>query len=116
MNSSPADWNKKYAEYKKSGAFSDRCNLCEKAPPIKEFKYWKIAENIFPWDKIAKSQDMIIPKRHVRYEELTKEEKEEYEEIKKDYIETKYDVIAEATDRIKSIPAHFHIHLIITKD
>ena len=92
------------------------CNMCEKALIIKDFKYWKITENLFPWDRIAKIQHMIIPKRHVIYEELNQEEKKEFDEIKLGYVEQEYDIIAEATNKKKSIPEHFHVHLLIIKD
>lgn len=92
------------------------CNICEKAPLIKDFKYWKIVDNIFPWDKIAKIQHMMVPKKHITYKELKEEERKEFDEIKLGYIDEKYDIMAEATTKIKTIPAHFHIHLIVMKD
>jgi hypothetical protein len=107
---------KKYMEYKKDGHMSRVCNLCEKAPLIKEFNYWKIVENIFPWDNVAKLQHMIVPKRHVIYDKLNDDEKKEFDEIKVSHIEKEYELIAEVTNKKKSIPEHFHIHLIIMKD
>lgn len=92
------------------------CDICEKAPLVKEFTYWKIVDNIFPWDYIAKIQHMAVPKRHVVYEELSDEEKKEYDEIKVGYIEREYDIMAEATNKMKTIPSHFHMHLIVMKD
>jgi hypothetical protein len=59
---------------------------------------------------------MVIPIRHVTEDELTKEEKDEFETIKKEYIFDKYDYILEACSYKKSIPAHFHLHLLIIKD
>ena len=106
----------KYREYQKTDFKPGTCTLCDKAPAVQDFKYWKIAENIFPWDRIAQVQDMLLPKRHVTYSELTAEEKKEFEDIKQTYVEEHYDITAEATNRIKTIPEHFHVHLIIIKN
>ena len=65
---------------------------------------------------IAKKQHMIIPKIHKTDKDLTQEEKEEYEQIKCTYIEENYEIVAEITNKKKSIPSHHHIHLIILKD
>lgn len=110
------EMEQKYREYIKDGHMEIVCNLCDKATSVKEFKYWKIVENIFPWDRIAKIQHMIIPKRHIMYQELNDEEKKEFDKIKLGYIEENYELIAEATHKKKSIPKHFHVHLIVTKD
>lgn len=104
----------KYMKYKKAGHL-EKCPLCYKAPLIKTYKHWKIVNNIFPWDKIAKIQHMVIPKRHVAYEELNSAEKLELDSIKNKYIHQSYDIIAEATHKNKSIPEHFHLHLIVVK-
>ena len=106
----------KYQKYKDEGQLANGCNLCDKAPTIKEFKYWKIVETLFPWDRIARVQHMIVPKRHVVYEDLNKKEKKEFDEIRREYIEQEYEIMAESTDRIKTIPQHFHVHLIVLKD
>lgn len=104
----------KYKKFKKEKVFINECGLC-KEKLIKEFKYWKIIKNRFPWDRIAKINHIVIPKRHVVYKKLNKKEKKELETIKMGYIEKKYELLAEATNRKKSIPGHFHIHLIILK-
>ncbi|MEK7081170.1 MAG: hypothetical protein AAB902_02170 [Patescibacteria group bacterium] len=106
----------KYKKFIAEGFLADECNLCNKTKLIKEFKHWKIVNNEFPWDRIAKINHMIIPKRHIIYEELNKTEKKEFESIKSAYIEKEYELIAEVTERKKSIPDHFHIHLIILKN
>lgn len=106
-----------YLKFIKNGFLAEECNLCskKKAESIKKFKYWRVVNNIFPWDNIAKIHHIIIPKRHVVYTELTREEKKEFDLIKLKYIEPKYDLIAEATQKKKTIPEHLHIHLIILK-
>lgn len=98
-----------------AGNLENECGLC-KATSIKEFKYWRIIDNRFPWDLIAQIGHIIIPKRHVVYDKLTMAEKKEFDLIKSKYIEKRYEVIAEATNRKKSIPGHFHKHLLVLKD
>ncbi len=91
------------------------CILCEREP-IKDFTYWKIMKNLFPYDKIAKVHDMIVLKRHAPDAEMTKEEKDEYEKIKNEYIHKTYEFIIEPTYLTKSLPAHAHFHMLIAKD
>jgi diadenosine tetraphosphate (Ap4A) HIT family hydrolase len=102
----------KFEKCKKEISASENCPLCAKKA-IKDFNLWKIVINDFPYDKIAEVHDMIIPKRHVTEFELTEEEKTEYLEIKKELLK-EYDYIMEATNKTKSIPEHFHVHLIKT--
>jgi hypothetical protein len=101
-----------YDNYLKERAPQVECLLCP-IPPIKDFKFWKITDVMFPWDKIAKVHHMILPKRHIRENELTDEEKKELQEIKDGYINDNYDLFAEATNRKKSVPSHFHVHLVV---
>jgi len=105
-----------YDEYKKVGGLNGACVLCE-IEPIKEFKYWKIAKNRFPYDKIADPHDMIIIKRHVSVNEITGEEWMEYNSLKQsgEYIDKNYDFVFESTVKVMTVPAHFHLHLIVVK-
>lgn len=107
----------KYSKFIANGFLGEECNLCseKKAKSLKKFKHWRIINNRFPHDRISKINHILIPKRHTLYEKLNKREKEEFEKIKLNYIEEKYDVLLEATKKRKSIPEHHHIHLIILK-
>jgi uncharacterized protein YnzC (UPF0291/DUF896 family) len=58
---------------------------------------------------------MVIPKRHVKESGLSEEEKKEYAEIKATYVENEYEFIMEPTVKLKSIPEHFHLHVIVAK-
>lgn len=64
----------KYQKLIAAGYLNGGCKLCE-APSIKDFVYWKIIRNDFPYDLIAQIHDMIVPKRHVKESDLSKEEK-----------------------------------------
>jgi diadenosine tetraphosphate (Ap4A) HIT family hydrolase len=103
-----------YDDYKAKGGLDDGCRLCE-AKPLKSFKHWLIIKNQFPYDKIASVHDMIIPKRHVAEREISSEERAEYQKIKDDFLHKEYEFMIEATHRKKTIPGHFHIHLIVAK-
>ncbi|MDP3953262.1 MAG: hypothetical protein Q8P99_00340 [bacterium] len=106
----------KYEAFKKEGGLNNGCGLCE-ADSIKEFDYWRLIKNKFPYDRIAEVHDMIIPKRHIRENDLSESEKTELLEIKNgDYIGNNYHFIIEATTGVKSIPTHFHLHLTRIKE
>mgnify|MGYP001579346225 CR=1 FL=1 len=105
----------KYEKVKASEALQKGCSLCKKAKSLKNFKHWRIVNNKFPYDKVAKIHHMVIPKRHTIYEELNKIEKEELDLIRATHINLKYEAILEATNKEKSIPDHFHLHLMVMK-
>lgn len=105
----------KYETYQAAGNLKKGCVLCERES-LQTFEYWRIIENIFPYDKIAKVHNMILPKRHVTEPELSEGEIRELKDIKEKHLHKDYDFIIEATHRMKSIPAHFHLHLIVAKN
>jgi hypothetical protein len=104
-----------YRAYRASLPADAPCPLCEKAPATTQFTYWKIAENTFPYDRIAGTHDMLLPLRHVMEGELTEDELPELAEIKDNSI-SEYNWILESTHTNKSIPSHFHLHLMKGKD
>ncbi|TSC67729.1 MAG: hypothetical protein G01um101466_651 [Parcubacteria group bacterium Gr01-1014_66] len=93
----------------------DQCVLCPKIP-LHSFQFYKIVQNDFPYDRLAETHHMLIPLRHSAESELLKEEKIELQHIKEDYLDENYHYIIEATNRNKSVPGHFHLHLIVMKD
>ena len=105
---------KKYQDYLKAVPAGHVCSLCGKEA-VKHFTYWKITENSFPYDLIAKTHHMITSLRHAAEHELSAEELRELKEIRSSYINSEYDYIIEATPKNKSIPDHFHLHLIVGK-
>ncbi len=84
---------------------------------VKEFNYWVIKENEFPYDAIASTSHMLSTKRVVGFDWdlLTTEEKEEFEIIKKGYAKENYDVVWENLPKGQTIPGHFHLHLMVLK-
>lgn len=103
--------DRRYDEFRHTAAFARQCALCAD-PGLKAFAHWKILKNNFPYDRVAVVDHMIVPIRHVHEAGLTTEELDELAEIKRTYIDANYDYILETTDRKKSIPGHFHLHLI----
>lgn len=105
--------SEKYRAYRGTGALENSCPLCKETAVV-GYKSWKIIPNDFPYDLIADVHDMIVPLRHVDESGLSDEEKAELLEIKNSAL-SEYDIVVEATKRNKSIPAHFHLHLIKIK-
>ncbi len=91
------------------------CPLCSQAP-IKEFAHWMVQENAFPYDLVADTHHMLLPKRHVVEGELSEEEWIEYSRIKHTFVAENYDMIMEGTPRQKSVPEHFHVHLVVLRE
>ncbi|MEZ4195501.1 MAG: hypothetical protein R3B53_03900 [Candidatus Paceibacterota bacterium] len=105
-----------YQKVKSTRNSSDGCYLCEEMETVVEFKYWRIILNDFPYDTLAKVHHMIIPKEHIKESELTPEAKDELVELKSSYLDENYEYLLEALTSKKSIPAHHHLHLIVTHD
>jgi hypothetical protein len=103
-----------YEEHKANGHLKNGCVLCKESS-LKEFTYWRLIDNKFPYDRVSTVHHMIIPKRHVIETELTESEKDELIALKHDQLNQDYVYIIEALPGMKSIPEHFHLHLIVTK-
>lgn len=84
---------------------------------VKEFRYWNIIENEFPYDAVATTTHMIATKREVPFDWslLNEEEKIEFEKIKKEYIAEHYDAIWENLPKGQTISKHFHLNLLVLK-
>lgn len=105
-----------YKAYRAEHDFVAHCPLCEK-PPIRMFKNWKIVPNDFPYDKFAKEHNMIVPLRHTVEADFTPEEVEELRQIKHEImLSPEYDFVMEITEPHKTIPPHFHMHIIALRD
>ncbi len=107
--------DKRYARWKKTKGVNGECGLCPKKP-LKSFRHWIIVKNDFPYDKIATRHDMILSRRHAPEPKLTPQELRELRKIKERYIHKTYEFIIEATYKKKSIPDHFHLHLINARE
>ena len=104
-----------YKEHRNQKPADAGCALCDKES-LKSFKHWKIIENAFPYDKIAAVHHMVVPLRHATEAELSADEYAELDELKDGVLNDDYEYIIEATHKTKSIPGHFHLHLIVAKE
>lgn len=104
-----------YAAYRRAAKPDDPCALCA-AGTLREFKYWKVVENLFPYDMVADRHDMILPLRHTNGDDITQEELEELEYLKKNVLTDDYGLIMQALPNTVSIPGHIHYHLIKVKN
>lgn len=105
----------KYRAFKAQGGVPTSCAICDREPILK-FKYWKVIENNFPYDRIATVHHMIAPLRHVKFGDVSNEEMEELKEIRSNEIDKLYGCIIESTSQTQSIPTHFHLHLLVPRE
>lgn len=109
---------KKYKMYRERRGNDASCDFCKKkAPEHKTFAKWKIVKNLFPYDKIAETHDMLIPNRHFVCEnEMNASEREELVRLKVEILASlprskRYHAILENFQHSRTV-AHYHIHLI----
>lgn len=116
--------NKIYNEYQlfKKKLSPDHCALCDKnklnntRQIIKKYKYWTVAKNDFPYDKVTNTHNLLILNRHTGNEEnLTVSEVSELFKIKKIYLQNDEYELLENNIKRKSIKDHFHLHLLVWK-
>jgi len=91
------------------------CPLCQK-PSLHEFEHWRIVQNDFPYDRIAKTHHMLIPKEHSIEIDLSQEVLTEYLKIKQEYLPQHYEIVMQSLAHKQSIPAHHHYHLVVIKE
>lgn len=103
-----------YSAYRKNLPPNAPCPLCEEKS-IQDFEFWRVITNNFPYDTIAKTHHMLVPRRHVDEQSLSSEELAELIKIKHGMFHNEYDWFIEAAMKNKSIPAHYHLHLIVAK-
>jgi hypothetical protein len=102
----------KYEESIRNHTHSNICNLCnDNVSTLKEFSHFKLMKNKFPYDRYFTKSDMLVSKRHVAEHELTEEERAELIAIKKSLSDS-YDSIIEHLPKQKSIPDHYHVHIV----
>lgn len=103
--------NSKYQEYIKNKTEHDIFRFFDESVPLKEYKYWKIILNTFPYDD-TKLHHMIIPKRQVRdYTELDVLERAELENIKT-FDCKNYDSCIRNFNKYRSVEIWYHEHLL----
>ena len=105
----------KYEEAIKNRIPGSGCNLCnDHDSTLQEFSYFVLMKNKFPYDRYFTKSDMLVSKRHATEQELTTEERTELISIKKSLGDA-YDSIIEHLPKQKSIPDHYHVHIVAFK-
>jgi len=90
------------------------CPLCT-AQTLQSFTYWRLIDNKYPYDAVAITHHMLLPIRHSDGSDLTSAERDELELLKKTQLNKQFSFILEALPGTKSIPGHYHLHLIQPK-
>lgn len=116
----PRSWrtkemHEKYESERADVIEKEGCPMCSTSS-MQEFEHWRIVKNIYPYDAVAATHDMLITKRHLSKDtELSSKELEELFRLKATVLNDSYTFIMEALPKNKSIPGHFHFHLIVPK-
>ena len=102
---------KRYIEWNKQK--DKKCFFCV-AKTEKQFLFWKLLKNDFPYDKIAAVHKALSPLRHVPdkhdlYPEEIKELEEILDSLEKEKI---FDSMIINFTKNRTIADHYHIHLI----
>lgn len=80
-------------------------------PSKHTFHYWKLIANRFPYDKIFRTHDMLVPLREFsRRSEMTPDEEQALKDAL-NYLDPHYDLHFENFSHRRSVKGHFHIHL-----
>ena len=82
---------------------------------LKEWEYWALIKNEFPYSAAFKTHHLLIPKRVVKEKDLTDEEQAEMRTVLEEMAEL-YDCVLMNFTRQQSIRHHFHLHLLEYKD
>jgi len=82
--------------------------------PTWKGKHWFIAQNEYPYDKIAARHDLLCPIRVFAQDwEMTKAERGELNEIRQRIAsEGTYDILLENIHHERTVLSHYHLHLI----
>jgi len=93
--------------------YKGNCIFCDKELLEKEYDYWIIIKNRFPYDKCFINHRLLAPKRHFeRGIEMNVAEEEELERILE---EEDFNQCILNKKENRSIPLHFHYHLVTIK-
>ena len=106
-----------YQEWKKNND-PNYCPFCNRDLVRKEFQWWILIENRFPYTTIADKHWLLACKRHIKtIWELTEQERAELQSIlyQVNSRELDFDQISYNVPARQSIPFHFHLHLIKLK-
>lgn len=109
-------WQKYQNEPKKNSGECFMCDL-DYVVIVKEFNHWVVIENNYPYDTVASTHHLLIPKRHFPFiDNATPDELDELYQLKHQFDkEAFYDCFIENFSVGKSQPQHIHYHLVTWK-
>lgn len=82
---------------------------------LKQWQYWALIDNSFPYSAAFKTHHMLIPKRVTTEQSLRAEERKELKDILYE-LSDQYDCHMTNFSKKQSIKNHYHIHLLTYKD
>ena len=84
----------------------------EDEPRLKEWKYWFLIENRFPYDDVFETSHMLVIKGPAQeVYDLTISESHELLQIRKTLKED-YDAIMDNLPHRRSVPTRYHVHIV----
>lgn len=81
---------------------------------IKEWEYWALIENRFPYDMAFEVHHMLIPKRVVTEDKLNENERKELQKVLAE-LSDEYDSYLVNFTSKQTVLDHYHIHMLIWK-
>jgi diadenosine tetraphosphate (Ap4A) HIT family hydrolase len=91
-------------------------NFMSTANSIRDFNYWRIIENKFPYDTIAETHHMLVPKRQaLNWVDLDIDEMTELDGLIMYDLPEQYDMILLNFPKAQSVKDWLHFHLIVVK-
>ena len=84
---------------------------------VKQYKYWRIVKNEYPYDAIASRHDLLVPERQIKDIFLiTKKEWQELKTLWRSFINNRhYDCILIPLPWSQTFKGRIHFHLIKIK-
>jgi hypothetical protein len=79
-------------------------------PRIREWQYWALIDNAFPYSAAFSTHHMLIPKRVASREQIKRHEYQELQSILAE-LESSYDCCLVNFPAKQSIVSHYHIHM-----
>jgi diadenosine tetraphosphate (Ap4A) HIT family hydrolase len=104
----------RYTKSKKSRNNNDTKHLANE-DALKEWSYWRLIHNAYPYSSAFKVHHLLVPKRVVAKTDLNQEELAELDSLT-DELSDVYDCLLINFPKKQSIRNHFHVHLLTYKD
>jgi diadenosine tetraphosphate (Ap4A) HIT family hydrolase len=92
-------------------------NFMNTTNSIRDFNYWRIIENMFPYDTIAKTHHMLVPKKQIlNWLDMHLEEMDELDNLIMHVLPNDYDMILLNFPKAQSVKDWLHFHLIVVRE